>query len=383
MPRDSRSRSRSRRGVGDRQGGDRRAHTQPPGGERGRSWTAWAPLTNVTAVASWPFEMKRTIGWYTAISHDITGNMIPKGPKGPKEQDCKALSQHFELADILHAIVKGSDLSVHVSEMNVFFWIFIVALVFTIFSIVVRLTKGIKEVLLDGVVAHCGETMVYLAVIASLVTWLAFISYFVQVFLVGARATELQQRTVQFHGTLEQLEPLRSFCREIKSRKPEITWDAVPSGADCCLFEVVFPTLADMHDAFTSDTLAHTVRISTGDYVFCRPKMGKNAAVVELLLICFANLKDNVPNKFWLRAALSCLVTIAVMSHLVTFVVSQIANLLALSGWPGTVLSTVLAYVVVVYLIVFVGFHGCREIWWAMEEMKKQDLAAHRSAPTP
>lgn len=361
----------------------RRARTLAGGvsHERSLSWAAWAPsvagLIPLPTVTNWPLEVKRTIAWYTATASTMTNSMIPT------DEDRRAPSTHFELADVLHAVVRGSDLSVYLSEMNVFFWIFIVALVFNI----VHLANAIVEVWLEEVVAQCGE-IVYLAVLASLVTWPVFIRYLVKAFIVGARAGALQQRTVQFHGRSEQRGPLKDFCNELRSadcmsHSSEITWREIPSDVGSCLIEVVYPTQAGMKDAFTSGTLAHTVRLPAGSFVFCRPKMGKNAANVEMWLICFTNLRENVPTRFWLRATFSCLVTMSFMRRLISFVALQAANLWSLLGSLRTVLSPMIAVASVLYLVFFVGYHGYREISEAMEEIQKQDRAVRHSAPTP
>merc|ERR1712224_65367 len=96
-----------------------------------------------------------------AIGSHIIDNMIPS------DADGRAPRQEFEVMDIIHAAAKGSDLSVHLSEMPIFFWIFIIALV----SGIVYVAEALVSVWVDEIVFHCGFVAYLMLTAVALITW--------------------------------------------------------------------------------------------------------------------------------------------------------------------------------------------------------------------
>lgn len=356
--------------------------TQEAEGLDSASATAAAALASVaggsvSSSSSWPFkpssligarDIKRSIDWYKATATDIIDNMIPT------DADRRAPRQEFELADILHAAAKGSDLSVYLAEMPIFFWIFIIAGVYNI----VYLAEALTAVWLDEVIAQLGYPA-YLPLFAtSLISWPVFIRYLVQTFIAAYRVTTLQQRTVQIYGRAGDHLAVGRLYQEMSGdsrlndcvcQQPE---EGHPSEVNRCLLEIVFPTREAMKVAFRDEILTHTLRLDSGGLARCRPKLGKNTAIVEMWLVVFEYLRESVSERYWLRATISCLVTMSLMRHLARGLTGAIAGLRSWVGLLGMVVSKLVAFVSVLCVFFFVGYHAYREMVDARDDIRKE-----------
>merc|ERR1719247_3527779 len=74
--------------------------------------------------------------------------------------------------------------------------------------------------------------------------------------------------------------------------------------------ELMFGNVDDLKKAFKDKALTPNMRVG-GSWVRVRPKAGTSSASVEWLLVLMEYLYESVPQRFWLRATLSCLISMS------------------------------------------------------------------------
>lgn len=299
---------------------------------------------------------------YTDYGH-IADSMLPSSET--------RLRQEFELGDMMQAFARTSDLSVYLSAMPTLFWIFVIVLVYQF----VNVATAIMEVWIDAVIYHYGQVALLLLFAVVATTWPVFIWYLVQTFSYTTEVMALHQRTVQVYempASLCTSQVMHHFCEERSLRYSSILLpprlEERRAVCDRFTVEIVFPSIGDMQKALTSGGLTPQMKIDK-HWVRLRPKVGCTAVTVEWWLVCFEYLCEAVPEKYWLRATLSCLITMSLTKHVTGGLVWAYLALESALGLAGLLLTKLFMMLSLISFFFFVGFHAFQDIVLAHREM--------------
>jgi len=301
--------------------------------------------------------------------------------------------QEFELSDLLQATAKVSDLSVYLSTMPTFFWIFVIVLVYNI----VNIAAALMQIWVDAVIFHLGIIAYACLLVVVWRTWPMFIWYLRETFRHAREVMAFHSRIVQFHGvpsSLCSVEAMAAFCNArqlafssvIVPPPPDdaASWSgsaaagagggggsaSITAGEAPRVVEVVFPSVADLQHAFNKEVLTPHLKMN-GVWVRVRPKIGTNAALVEWWLVCFEYMNEAVPERYWIRATVSCLISMSLTKHLAGLVVVAYNTVEEALGVLGLLMTKIGMLLSLISLFFFVGHHAYEEILDAYQEMMR------------
>jgi len=312
-----------------------------------------------------------SVEWLYADATQIVDSMIPSSREAFSQQE-------FEWADLMEAGAKISDLSVYLSSLPTWFWIFVIVLVYNI----VFIAESVMEMWMDAVIFHFGIPAVCLLLVTVCMTWPVFIWYLIQTFSYAREVLNWHTRIVLMFGVPKacgSLEDMASFCRVQKLNVEKIIKlsEDKQGQSETCNIELVFPSVEEMHRAFREELLSPHLKLD-GAKVRVRPKLSMNAAMVEWWIVAFKHLNDSVPERYWLRATLSCLITMSLMKHLTAGVVWVWVFGQTLLGILGWLLTKFAMCISLLSMLFFVGYHAFEEIRDAHKEIHN-DQQAHRT----
>jgi len=316
-----------------------------------------------------------SVEWLYADATHIVDSMLPSGRELFAQQE-------FEWADMLEAGAKASDLSAYLSGMPTWFWMFVIVLVYNL----VNIAEALMETWMDAVIFNFGTPAICLLLVTVCMTWPVFIWYLIQTFAYARQVLAWHTRIVQMYGVPASFctqEDIATFCR---AQKLDVASIITPpedqrKTSETCTVELVFHTIQDLQLAFKKELLTPHLKFG-GNKVRVRPKMGTNAAMVEWWIVSAEYMNESVPERYWFRASLSCLITMSLMKHVTSGVVwtwVTLQNSCGVIGWLFTKGAMSLSLLVMLF---FVGYHAFMEIRDAHKEMK-HETRAHRLAGVP
>jgi len=336
--------------------------------------TAAVPRPRRKTMLRGAWSTKHSMEWLYTEAFQILSTLVPTAPER------KLPRQEFDLADMLQAAARASDLSIYVADMPPFFWIFAIGLVYTI----IYLAEALAELWVDAAVTHYG-VVAYCLLLPCTVTWPAFIHYLVHAFLHGFKVMQLHQRTVQLLDVPPAFctyEAVEGFCKERGLPVSSVLVPKPPEEGQADMqrlwVDLTFETVDAMKRAFRDDVLAPHLKVS-GKWVRVRPKSGKNTASVEMFLVSFEYLQQSVSERYWLRGTLSCLVTMALAKHvraLPVWTAQRLLRMLGVVGWLAAKIGVGLSLVLMFF---FVGYHSLAEIEEAREDLRNESRAHRQS----
>jgi hypothetical protein len=344
------------------------------------------PIKDDAKVNSWsnPVSWMRTsvhyASWLYKDANFLLDSMAPK----PVERQLPLAE--FELADLLQAFAKLADLGAIASDMTPFFWIFIVAFVLVISSILF----AIIDLWISALTSYLGWFAYVMLLIAVSFSWPAFFHYLVRTIVRGYYVKNFHQCTVQIHGippACATQEYLEKFCRE-RALPVRAIYVSPPCNRDRSVsarqrVELMFGSVDDMKKAFTSQKLTADMKIG-GYWVRVRPKAGTSSAGVEWLLVLMEYLsEESVPSRFWLRCTLSCLISMSLTRTFLQAAVEAASSMR--SKLPAVVhfVGFLCAMVSLGFLFFYVGYHSYIDMAEAREDLRREQRQDRLFEPPP
>lgn len=328
---------------------------------------AWIPGQSTYANFRSMADTRRSVGWLYDEMNFVIGAMEETA------EEYRMPLQEFSWGDKLSSFTKASELGTVMSSMPTFFWIFIITLIWQF----VYLADKVMDLWIDLLLYYWGLLAYVVLIAVCIVSWPEFINYVNMAMMHSDTICGKLQRTIQLHGmpaTYCEDNSMNEFLREKHIDAVELL--TIGEGANP-MVEVIFKTYEKMKAAFDGkDALSKYIMVD-GQEVRVSLKVGVNTAVVAYYEYCFIYLFDKVPERYWFRAVLSCLVTMSLASRLLANVRPFFGRLVSVFGWVGEAFGGLCASASLVFLGFYAGYHAYHDMNDAKREI---DQESHEDA---